>query len=260
MSPSATGAGQAVITLDGVTLAYGATPVLRDLTLALDGGTLTALVGPNGSGKSSLLNAIAGLLAPVAGTILIHGAPPAQRRRHIAYVQQRTEDNRLLPISGREVVNMGRYGHLGLLRRFGDVDREAVTQALQRMDAAELAGRQLRELSGGQQQRLLIAQGLAQRGDVLMLDEPVTGLDLVSREAILDVVRAERDAGTAVVMTTHDLADASAADHVVLLAGRVIASGPPDEVLTTANLELAYGRQAVLVGEDVVLDDPHHHH
>ncbi|HUG85523.1 MAG TPA: ATP-binding cassette domain-containing protein, partial [Euzebya sp.] len=132
--------------------------------------------------------------------------------------------------------------------------------ALRRMGATDLAGRQLRELSGGQQQRLLIAQGLAQQGDVLMLDEPVTGLDLVSREAILGVVRAERDAGTAVVMTTHDLADAGAADHVVLLAGRVIASGPPEEVLTPANLEMAYGRQAVLVGDDLVVDDPHHDH
>ncbi|HUG84299.1 MAG TPA: ATP-binding cassette domain-containing protein, partial [Euzebya sp.] len=123
MPPSVTAPRHPAIALDGVTLAYGSTPVLRDLTLRLDGGTLTALVGPNGSGKSSLLNAIAGLLPPIAGTILIHGAPPAQRRRQIAYVQQRTEDNRLLPISGREVVNMGRYAHLGLLRRFSDTDR-----------------------------------------------------------------------------------------------------------------------------------------
>lgn len=247
------------ITLAGVTLAYGSDVVLRDVNLNLPAGALTALVGPNGSGKSTLLNAIAGLMLPVAGTILVDGAPPAQRRRQIAYVQQRTEDNLLLPISGREVVNMGRYVHRGLLGRFTAADRQAVTDALVRIDATDLANRQLRELSGGQQQRLLIAQGLSQEGAVLMLDEPVTGLDLVSRVAILDVVRAERDAGRAVVMTTHDLADARAADHVVLLSGRVVAAGTPDEVLTPAHLTLAYGRQPLLVGEDLVLDDPHHH-
>lgn len=250
----------AAITLTGVTLAYGPAPVLRDVTLDLPGAALTALVGPNGSGKSTVLNAIAGLLLPVAGTILVAGAPPSQRRRQIAYVQQRTEDNRLLPLSGREVVNMGRYVHRGLLGRFTRADREAVTIALARIDATALAGRQVRELSGGQQQRLLIAQGLAQQGEVLMLDEPVTGLDLTSREAILAVVGAERDAGRAVIMTTHDLTDARAADHVVLLAGRVVASGSPEDVLTPVNLALAYGRQPVLVGEDLILDDPHHHH
>lgn len=248
-----------VITLSGVTLAYAATTVLHDLSLDLPAEALTALVGPNGSGKSTLLNAIAGLLQPVSGSIQVLGAPPTQRRRQITYVQQRNEDNQLLPISGREVVNMGRYVHRGLLGRFTTTDRNAVTDALAAIDATALAGRQMRELSGGQQQRLLIAQGLAQQGEVLLLDEPVTGLDLVSRGAILDVVRSERDAGRAVVMTTHDLADARAADHVVLLAGRVVAAGPPDEVLTTEHLALAYGRQPVLVGEEWMLDDPHHH-
>ncbi|WP_370324694.1 metal ABC transporter ATP-binding protein [Euzebya sp.] len=249
-----------VITLDGVALGYGGAPVLADVDLALPAGTLTALIGPNGSGKSTLLHGIAGLITPSAGTIAVLGQPPERVRARIAYVLQRTEDNALLPVSGREVVAMARYAHRGLLGRLRAADRAAVDSALQRMDATGLADSQLRELSGGQQQRLLIAQGLAQDADVLLLDEPVTGLDLVSRDAILDVVRAERDAGRSVVMTTHEMADARAADLVVLLAGRVLAVGPPDEVLTAEHLQAAYGARPIVVGDHVVLDDPHHHH
>lgn len=249
------------VALRGVSLAYGATSVLRDLDLVLPAGRTTALIGPNGSGKSTLLNAIAGLLLPATGEVEVLGAPPAQRRREIAYVLQRTEDNRLLPISGREVVAMGRYVHKGLLGRFSRSDHEAVATALRRMGAEDLADRQLRELSGGQQQRLLIAQGLAQQAGVLLLDEPVTGLDVVSRDAILEVITTERDAGTAVIMTTHDLEDARTADLVVLLAGRLVAAGPPEAVLSAENLAAAYGHRPLLVGgEAVLVDDPHHHH
>lgn len=251
----------AVIALDRVSVGYDDDPpVLRDVSLALPSGSLTALIGPNGSGKSTLLHAIAGLLEPRAGHIEVLGGPPARRRPQIAYVLQRTEDNSLLPISGREVVAMARYAHRGLLGRLRTEDRAAVTDALSRMGATALADQQVRELSGGQQQRLLIAQGLAQDADILLLDEPVTGLDLPSRDAILDVVRAERDAGRAVVMTTHDLADARIADVVVLLAGRIIAVGAPDAVLTSDHLQDAYGSRPLVVGDQMVVDDPHHNH
>ncbi len=243
-----------------VTLGYPGVPVLSGVSLELAAGSLTALIGPNGAGKSTLLNAIAGLVEPLSGEVQVLGGSPARRRRRIAYVQQRTEDNKLLPISGREVVMMGRYVHRGLLGRFTAADHAAVDGALQRIGAVALADRQLRELSGGQQQRLLIAQGLAQQGDVLMLDEPVTGLDVVSREAILSVVRAERDAGRAAVMTTHDLADARLADIVVLLSDGVVAWGTPEQVLTPEHLAEAYGRQPVVVGDHAIVDDPHHSH
>ncbi|CAN5270045.1 metal ABC transporter ATP-binding protein [soil metagenome] len=256
-TPSANRRDPAIV-LSDVCLGYGRTTVLHDVSMAIHAGTITALVGPNGSGKSTLLNAIAGLMPRQRGSITVHGLPPERQRRQIAYVQQRTDDNKLLPISGREVVRMGRYAHRGLLGRFRPEDRAAVGDALARMDATALADHQLRELSGGQQQRILIAQGLAQRGSVLMLDEPVTGLDLTSRAAILDVIADEREAGVAIVMTTHDLSEARSADQVVLLAGRVIATGPPSGVLTRDNLVAAYGREPSMVGPEWHLDDPHH--
>ena len=124
----------------------------------------------------------------------------------------------------------------------------------------DLANRPLRELSGGQRQRAFVAQGLAQQAEVLLLDEPITGLDLVSRQHILDAIAAERAAGHAVVVSTHDLGDAAAADHLLLLAGRVVASGPPDEVLTEANLADAYGGHLLRVGEGTLILDDHPHH
>jgi manganese transport system ATP-binding protein len=165
-----------------------------------------------------------------------------------------------LPLSVREVVTMGRYASRGLFGRLGPGDRVAVDHALERLDIADLARRQLGALSGGQRQRVFVAQGLAQQADVLLLDEPVTGLDLVTQDRILDVVAEERDAGRAVILSTHDLAEASRADQLVLLAGRIVATGTPTEVLTEANLTAAYGGRMVrLPGGAVMLDDASHH-
>ena len=145
---------------------------------------------------------------------------------------QTTDVDRTLPVTVRETVTMARYALRGRFGRLRAADRAAVDAALERMDVADLAGRQLHELSGGQRQRVLVAQGLAQQADLLLLDEPVTGLDVVSRELILEAVAAERAAGRTVVVSTHDLDDARRADVVMLLANRVVAFGPPDEVLT----------------------------
>ena len=159
------------------------------------------------------------------------GRPPVESRSRIAYVLQSTTVNEALPVTVREVVAMGRYASLGMVRRFGAADRTAVETAMDQAEVSDLATRQLAELSGGQRQRVFVAQGLAQDRDLLLLDEPLTGLDLVSMEIILGVVSRERAAGRTVIMTTHDLGDASQADHVILLAGRVVAEGPPGEVL-----------------------------
>jgi manganese transport system ATP-binding protein len=155
---------------------------------------------------------------------------------------------------------MGRYPAAGLLRRLSTADRRAVDAALDAVDLTGIAGRPLRELSGGERQRAFVAQALAQGGDVLLLDEPITGLDLVSRQSILDALDAERAAGRAVVISTHDLADAAAADHLLLLAGRVVASGAPGEVLTEANLAAAYGGHLLRVGDGTLILDDHPHH
>jgi ABC-type Mn2+/Zn2+ transport system ATPase subunit len=231
--------------------------VLEEATFALPAGAVTALIGPNGAGKSTLLHAIAGLLTPRSGHLDI----PARRHRGgVAYVLQATHANEHLPITVRETVTMGRYATSGAFGRLRASDRAAVDRAMEAVAVDDLAGRPLRDLSGGQRQRAYVAQGLAQDAEVLLLDEPITGLDLVSRQHILDAIARERDAGRAVLVSTHDLGDAAAADHLLLLAGRVVASGPPSEVLTETNLASAYGGHLLRVGEQTLILDDHPHH
>jgi manganese transport system ATP-binding protein len=244
-----------------LTLAYRDRVAVADATFACQPGTVTALVGPNGSGKSTLLSAIAGLHEPRSGTIRVLGDQPVRARRKLAYVLQSTEVDESLPITVREVVAMGCYARRGILGRLNADDRALIDAAMERLQIADLDRRHLRELSGGQRQRVYVAQGLVQDGEVLLLDEPVTGLDVVSRHTILEVVREERDAGHTVVLSTHDLGEAATADHVVLLAGRVVADGPPSEVLTDEWLSAAYaGRLLRLAGGVVVIDEAQHQH
>lgn len=217
---------------------------------------LTAVIGPNGSGKTTLLTAIAGLLGPREGSLEID--LPEPRHRHIALVPQTSAVNATLPVTVREVVAMGRYARLGPYRRFRPEDREVCDRVMAHMRIDRLAARHLDELSGGQAQRVFVAQGLVQEADLLLLDEPVTGLDLVSRDTILGAIREERARGTTVVMTTHDLDEAAIADHVLLLASRVVAEGPPEQVVTAPSLSEAYGVRIVELQGGLVLDDPHH--
>ena len=238
-------------------LAHGPRVAVAAASLRIPTGTTVALIGPNGSGKSTLLRALAGLLTPRAGSLDV---PARRRRAGLALVLQTTDVDRTLPVTVRETVTLARYALRGPFGRLGGDDRAAVRQALERMDIAGLAGRQLHELSGGQRQRVLVAQGLAQQADLLLLDEPVTGLDVVSRDLIFRAIAAERAAGRTVVVSTHDLDDARRADLVMLLANRVVAFGRPDEVLTDGPLRAAYGGRVLRVPEGiVVMDDPHHH-
>jgi manganese transport system ATP-binding protein len=241
---------------EGLVLAYGTRPALVGATFSLPAGAAVALIGPNGSGKSTLLRALAGLVSPRAGHLDV---PALGRRGAVALVLQTTDVDRTLPITVRETVTMARYATRGVFGRLRAADRAAVEEALDRLEIAGLAGRQLHELSGGQRQRVLVAQGLAQQAELLLLDEPVTGLDVVSRQLILDVVDAETAAGRTVVVSTHDLDDARRAEVVLLLANRVVASGPPGEVLVEDRLSAAYGGRVLRLPHGlVVVDDPHH--
>jgi len=256
-------AGHAATTVraDAVTLAYDARPVLADVSFTLEAGQATSVIGPNGSGKSTLLNAIAGLHRPSAGSIAVLGGDVADVRRRVAYVLQATTTGEHLPVTAREVVAMGRYAERGALRRFTSDDRRLVDEALDRLDLRALARRHLSELSGGQRQRVFVAQGLVQQADVLLLDEPLAGLDPASQQHILAVVAEERDRGRTVVTSTHDLAEAAGADNLLLLAGRLVAAGPPAHVLTADHLAAAYGGAVLrLDGGAVMVDDGAHHH
>ncbi len=237
-------------------LAYGTHVAMGASTFTIPDCSVTAIIGPNGSGKSTLLHALAGIVEPRSGTLVVHGGPPRTNTDKISYVMQSVLFPEGAPITVREVVAMGRYSTLGWFRPFTKHDRERVAWAMERLSVTDLADRHLGELSGGQRQRVYVAQGVAQRHQTLLLDEPLTGLDLVSARTIDAIIHSERDHNHAVVLTTHDLDEARAADHVVLMSGRVVASGPPDQVLTRKNLEIAYGLGALHESSWDIIDSP----
>ena len=220
---------------------YGHQPVVRDVTFSLGAGDLLVLIGTNGSGKSTLLKTLAGLIAPVSGTLAILDDHAGATPTDVAYLPQHPVSTHTLPIRVRDVVAMGRYASLGLFRRVGAADRRAVEHAMQRTHVDDLADRSIRDLSGGQQQRAHLAQVLAHQANVLLLDEPTSGLDINGRREVGRIIAEERARGATVVMATHELSDAEDATAVMLLAQRVVALGPPAEALRDDYLRECFG-------------------
>lgn len=245
-----------------IVVSRGDTVALRESDFTVPPGSITAIIGPNGSGKSTLLHAIAGLLPVDSGALSVLGATPQQSQPQIAYVLQYSTPQKGTPLTVEETVMMGRYPTLGFLRRPSSHDRERVARAMDRLDITHLARRHLTELSGGQRQRVYVAQGIAQDHTLLLLDEPLTGLDITSARTIDGIIHDEPQHGCSVILTTHDLEEAQAADHVILTGGRVIACGPPAEVLTKENLAEAYGLGALHDHDDEapLLPTEHHDH
>ncbi|MFV0526166.1 MAG: metal ABC transporter ATP-binding protein [Acidimicrobiales bacterium] len=270
------------ITLDHLGVMLGGRTVLDDLEADIPAGTSAAVIGPNGSGKTTLLNVIVGLVPPTSGEIrqgqasgggsvvggsVGDGAVETTDRARIAYVLQHRSNQGWLPLTAREVITMGRYAHRGLLGRLRARDRRVVEEAAGRLEVADLLERQYGELSGGQQQRVTLARALAQEPTTLLLDEPITGLDLASQERILDLLAEETAAGRTVVITTHHLDEARHCDTVLLLDRRLVAVGPPDEVLTPDRLRRTFGARVLGDHRDhdhddalLMVDDPGHHH
>jgi zinc transport system ATP-binding protein len=229
--------GAAVVELRGVSFAYGDAPVLRDIDLAVAPGEFVALVGPNGSGKSTLLRLLVGLLEPAAGTVELLGAPPSELADHarLGYVPQRPALGAEVTASVADVVATGLLARGRWWGRRLRRDAAAVEAALVAVGLGELAGRRLRDLSGGQQQRAFIARALAAEPELLVLDEPVAGLDATSqrdfRESLLHLVR---DRGGAVLLVSHELAAvADCLDRVVVLKQTIRFDGPPDALAST---------------------------
>jgi ABC-type Mn2+/Zn2+ transport system ATPase subunit len=246
--------------LRSVWVRYGPIVAVRDVDLTIARGTSTAIIGPNGSGKSTLLNTLSGLVRPTHGDVEVLGVPAARGSRRVAHVLQTTVANESVPLTVRETVRMGAYGRRGVLGRLTAGDRRAIDEAIERMRIDDLADRQLHELSGGQRQRVYVAQGLAQRADLLLLDEPITGLDLVTQETITAMIADECAAGRTVILTTHDVGTAYLADQAVLMATHIVAAGPPAAALVPERLAAAYGGHVHLLDDGtVVLDEPHHH-
>jgi ABC-type Mn2+/Zn2+ transport system ATPase subunit len=244
-----------------VTAGYGDRVALADVDLAIEAGSLLAVVGPNGAGKSTLLKLMAGLMRPWTGRIEVLGHPAGQQSKRVAYVPQAELVDWRFPVTVGDVVMMGRYPLLGPIRRPGPDDRRAVADALERVSMADHADRQIGALSGGQRRRVFLARALAAEPDLFLLDEPVTGIDATTQEDLMDLLEGEARRGKTVIATTHDLACAAQRfQRVLAINRRVVAHGPSSLVLEPEVLSRTYGGHLLVVGgQTVVLDDAHHH-
>ncbi|WP_018700540.1 manganese/iron ABC transporter ATP-binding protein [Amorphus coralli] len=233
------------IAVSDVTVTYrNGHTALREASFAIPTGTITALVGVNGSGKSTLFKAIMGFVRVSKGEISVLGQSVhrALKQNLIAYVPQAEEVDWNFPVLVEDVVMMGRYGHMNLLRIPSAADRRAVTEALARVNMADFRHRQIGELSGGQRKRVFLARALAQDGRVILLDEPFTGVDVKTEEAIIRLLKALREEGRVMLVSTHNLGSVPEfCDRTVLLKNTVLAHGPTADVFTQDNLEKAFG-------------------
>jgi len=234
---------------------------LRDASFEIPTGTITGLVGVNGAGKSTLFKAIMGFVPAARGEISILGMPVAEalRQNIVAYVPQSEEVDWTFPVLVEDVVMMGRYGHMGFFRRPKKIDHDAVTAALARVNMSDFRDRQIGELSGGQRKRVFLARALAQQGQVILLDEPFTGVDVKTEDAIVALLQDLRDEGRVILVSTHNLGSVPEfCDRTILVKQTVLAYGLTEETFTRENLELAFGgvlRHFVLGGADLHDDD-----
>ncbi len=231
----------AIIEFRNATLGYGNKVVLRDITFTVGDGEYFGLVGPNGAGKTTILRAILGILRPIAGEVRI--GDPGGRPLRFGYVPQRDLIDEILPYTVREVVMMGRYRQIGLLRRPGPEDRTLVLESLAHVDVEDLAPRAFKDLSGGQKQRVLIARALASRPDVLILDEPTNGMDLSSRTAIMRLIdQLHGQDRLTVIMVSHLLDDvANHVRRIAIVEQDFFQVGDVQAILTGDNLSALYG-------------------
>ena len=234
---------------------------LRDATFEIPRGTVTALVGVNGAGKSTLFKAIMGFVPAARGEIRLLGMPvkEALKKNLVAYVPQAEEVDWSFPVLVEDVVMMGRYGHMGFLRRPSQSDHDKVDAALKRVNMQDYRHRQIGELSGGQKKRVFLARALAQDGQVILLDEPFTGVDVKTEEQIIALLRELRDEGRVMLVSTHNLGSVPEfCDRTILVKGTVLAYGPTETTFTHDNLVTAFGgvlRQFTLSGQDLHDDD-----
>ncbi|MEN9804929.1 MAG: hypothetical protein RIS41_1776 [Actinomycetota bacterium] len=249
-----------VVVARRLAVGYGTRVVLTDVDTYLEPGGSVALVGSNGSGKSTLLKTFAGLIRPLDGGLEILGAAPGRATREVAYLSQYHREGLALPIRAIDVVRMARFDQRGRLSRRQSVDDQAVADGMRRMGVEHLAERAMRDLSGGQQQRVYLAQVLARRSRLLLLDEPTSGLDAPGRALYLEAMEAERARGAVIVSATHDVGEASECERVMLLAGRVVADGPPAVVLTPENLLATFGVGLTHVDGRLVVTEHTHDH
>lgn len=247
---------QPILDVQNLTVQYNGRLALEDVTFHLHAGERIAVVGPNGAGKSTLFKVVAGVLQPGAGAVNVFGSRP---RGHncIAYIPQRSQVDWSFPVSVADVVMMGRSAKLGLLNWPHKKDWEYVHHALEIVELSDLAARQIGQLSGGQQQRMFIARALAQEAELMLMDEPLSGLDTPSQEGLLSLLDTLRDQNVTVMVATHDLDQAARHfDRIMLLNHRIVTFDLPQNVMNTEYLLQAYGgRLKIASGGNMLLDD-----
>tara|TARA_B100000780_G_scaffold70110_1_gene46705 strand:- start:48414 stop:49265 length:852 start_codon:yes stop_codon:yes gene_type:complete len=250
------------LVINDITVTYkNGHTALHNASFTLPVGSITALVGVNGSGKSTLFKSIMGFVTLAKGSVEILGlsVPQALKSNRVAYVPQSEEIDWDFPVLVEDVVMMGRYGHMNMLRMARQIDREKVSIALERVGLEELRYRQIGELSGGQKKRVFLARALAQESQVVLLDEPFTGVDVKTEEQIMALLRDLRDEGKVILVSTHNLGSVPEfCDRAVLIDRTVLASGETREVFTQENLQRAFGgvlRRFVLTGKQLHDDD-----
>ncbi len=255
-----------IIRFSHATFGFPNVIALEDISLDIAEGEFIGVIGPNGSGKTTLCRAVLGLMRPLGGSLQIFDCACEQLRCHhrarIGYLPQKGRMDPNFPITVLEAVLMGRYGALGLFRRAGSKDQEIALEALANVGMADFRDTMLGHLSGGQQQRVFIARALAQQPQVLLLDEPTTGLDITAQHSILDLIhRLHRDLGLTVLLITHDInMIRTHVDRLVLLKTRLYAAGTPEVVLKPDLLQAVYGKQVVITEKDLVIVEDYHHH
>jgi manganese/iron transport system ATP-binding protein len=235
----------AAICVENISVTYNnGVKAIEGASFALGASSICALVGINGSGKSTLFKTLMGFLKPLHGSVTIAGMPvsKALKAGYVAYVPQSEDVDWTFPVLVDDVVMMGRYGHMGLLRIPSKADRAAVDQALERVGMSEFRRRQIGELSGGQRKRVFLARALAQGASVILLDEPFTGVDVKTESAIIDLLRDMRKQGCLMFVSTHNLGSVPEfCDQVVLFNRTVLAYGPTEQIFTEKNLAKAFG-------------------
>ncbi len=233
-----------------LTVAYHQKPVLWGIDVVVPAGQLVGIVGPNGAGKSTLIKACMGLLPLASGWVTFFGERFEKAATRIGYVPQRESVDWDFPVSVMDVVLMGRYGRLGLLRRPGKADREIARRCLEKVQMLPYANRQISNLSGGQQQRVFLARALAQEADLYFMDEPFAGVDAATEAAIIAVLRELRDQGKTIIVVHHDLPTARQYfDQLLLLNMRLVAFGKTAEVFTSELLQKTYGGRLTILSE-----------
>ena len=246
------------LTVQNATVTYrNGHTALRDASFSIPRGTITALVGVNGAGKSTIFKAIMGFVPLAAGSVSIFDLPvkEALKKNLVAYVPQAEEVDWSFPVLVEDVVMMGRYGHMNFLRIPSRRDHQMVEDALKRVNMLDYRKRQIGELSGGQKKRVFLARALAQEGQVILLDEPFTGVDVTTEEQIVALLKALRDEGRIMLVSTHNLGSVpDFCDRAVFVKGTVLAAGRTEDTFTEENLQKAFGgslRQFTLGGKDL---------